>query len=182
MDALRAFSLFVIGLGSTALPCSAPAQNIERSCSAGYRLHLSVIESADGGTRVPVAEVIGGVANPDGSFGFSATRGCGAGVPNRCRRRASEALMACMAAHAATPGERPAACDSGGISAYQIADLGKIITSTVCSYLTSQGFQVPRPYAIDVTIKGKVYGDDGCGGGDRNSLERDLAAMRVTCD
>jgi len=166
-----------------ALP--AVAENtVERSCKAAYRLHLGAIENAGGAALIPIADVIGGIANPDGSFGFTARRGYGATVPDRCRRRAGEAAMACLEAHANARGTMPQQCTSDGVTDYQIANLEAVVRARACEEVRKRGIDesiLPRPYYIKVTIKGMVFGDSGCGGGDRNKIERDLAALRVAC-
>lgn len=177
----RIVSLVIAALW--ALPALA-GDTVERSCKAAYRLHLSAIEDAGGTKLIPIADVIGGVANPDGSFGFSARRGCGATVPDRCRRRAGEAAMACMQAHASARGTMPRQCTSDGVTDYQITNLETVVRGRACEEVRKRGINesiLPRPYYIKVTIKGMVYGDSGCAGGDRNTMERDLAALRVAC-
>jgi len=159
--------------------------NIERSCKAFYRLHLSGISATPGGEQlIRIAETIGGVGNPDGSFGFSARRGCGRTVPDRCRRRASDAAMACMEAHAKSPKTMPPQCKSDGVEGYKIEDLETVVRKRVCAEVPKQGISqsiLPRPYYVKTTIKGNAAGDSGCGGGDRDRVERDLSQIDVAC-
>jgi hypothetical protein len=180
---MNARILFLVAAMLWTLPAFAE-DTVERSCKAAYRLHLSTIENAAGSSLIPIADVIGGIANPDGSFGFTARRGCGATVPDRCRRRAGEAAMACMQAHANARGTMPQQCTNEGVKDYQIANLEAVIRARACKEVRNRGIDesiLPRPYYISVTIKGMVYGDSGCGGGDRDKMERDLATLRVAC-
>lgn len=167
---------------SLAMCASALAvDEIERSCEGGYRLHLSTVNNAQGGWLYSIADVIGtGLDNR-----FSARRGCGRTVPNRCRQRAGEALMQCMQAHARNPAQIPAECKSNGVRDYAIANLEKFAQEKACAFVRD-GRKInpgllPPGYTIKLTVKAKVYGDEGCGGDDRRETGADLLPLTVKC-
>ena len=159
----------------------AQANNIERSCKAHYSLHLSTINNEQGQWLYSIADVIGtGRENA-----FTARRGCGLTVPNRCRQRASEAAMQCMQAHAKTPAEVPAECRSDGVRNYSVGNLEQFAQAKACDFVQKRSKvnpgALPKGYTIKLTVKGKVYGDEGCGGGDRRETSADLLPLTVTC-
>lgn len=172
--------LCLIMLAGVALPAGA-VDEIERSCTAYYAVHVSSVNNADGQWLYSIAEVIGtGTENS-----FTARRGCGRLVPNRCRQRASDAALQCMKAHVRTPAQVPAECRSNGVQDYPVANPEELAQTAACRYLHS-GAKVnpgmlPRNYTVSVVLRGKVYGDEGCGGGDRRNTSADLATLTVSC-
>ena len=157
------------------------AVDIERSCNAYYRFHLGGVDNETGNHVFAIAEVIGSQSQ------FTARRGCGQTVPNRCRRRASEAAMQCMQAHAKNLAQAPAECRSNGVQNYPVDNLEQFAKTQVCAYLKNSGKvtfnSLPPGYSVTVGIKGKVWGDEGCGGGDRRDTEVDLVKnLKIKCD
>lgn len=63
---------------------------------------------------------------------FSATRGCGNWVPNRCRERARTSLKQCFDAAIAKPGVMPQLCQSNGVKGYDVGRLGTAMTRKLC--------------------------------------------------
>lgn len=157
------------------------AANIERSCNAYYRFHLGGVDNETGNHVFGIGEVIGSQS------GFTARRGCGQLVPNRCRRRAGEAAMQCMRAHTKNMAQAPAECRSEGVQNYPVSNLEQFAKTQVCAYLKNSGKvtfnSLPPGYSVNVTIKGFVWGEEGCGGGDRRDTEADLLRdLTIKCD
>jgi hypothetical protein len=177
--------MFIARLGavcaSALIVQPAQADGIERSCTAYYALHLSTINNEQGQWLYSIADVIGtGQENS-----FTARRGCGLTVPNRCRQRASEAAMQCMAAHAKNPAQAPAECRSDGVQNYSVGNLEQFAQTKACDFVRNRGKvnpgALPKGYTVKLTIKGKVYGDEGCGGGNRRDTSADLLPLTVSC-
>ncbi len=160
----------------------AQANNIERSCKAHYSLHLSTINNEQGQWLYSIADVIG----TGGESAFTARRGCGQVVPNRCRQRASEAAMQCMQAHAQSTSQAPAECRSNGVQNYSVNNLEQFAQTKACEFVRNSGKvnpgMLPPNYTVTLTIKGNVYGDEGCGGGNRRDTSADLVkTLTVKC-
>lgn len=157
------------------------AANIERSCKATYLIHMGQAETESRGRLLDIADVRG----LDESYAFSARRGCGSTVPNRCRQRASEAALQCMQAHSKNPHSMPTACKSNGVENYSITDLDAVARERACRYVEKESpvnvNLLPKPYYIGVTLKLRISGDEGCGGGSKTSLTKDLHYIRVSC-
>jgi hypothetical protein len=177
--------MFIARLGaictSALIALPAQADGIERSCTAYYALHLSTINNEQGQWLYSIADVIG----TGGESTFTARRGCGMTVPNRCRQRASEAAMQCMQAHAKNPAQAPAECRSDGVRNYSVTNLEQFAQAKACDFVR-KGSKVnpgglPQGYTVKLTVKGKVYGDEGCGGGDRRETSADLLPLTVSC-
>jgi len=162
---------------------SALAQdNIERSCKAGYAIYMNDVQDELGRH---LARIDQGPGPGHAIYDFSARRGCGRTVPNRCRQRASEALMQCMVAHAKAPASTPAACTSEGVQNYRLTNLEKPIQAVVCphakEYLGARFSSLPDRYFISTTVKGFVDGDDGCGGGDSKYVSQNIVTLKIPC-
>lgn len=160
---------------------AAHSDGIERSCRAYYSFHLSSLNNEQGQWLVAIGDIAGaGTEN-----GFTARRGCGQLVPNRCRQRASEALMACMKAHAKNPAQVPDECRSNGVQNYPVDNLGELVRTKACEYVRTKGKVnptfLPPKYSVKTTIKGQISGDDGCGVGNPHVATVDLAPLEVQC-
>ena len=174
-------TLLVIALGVlSAIALPVWAGNVHRSCKAFYSFHMSQAVDANNKWLVNIANV-GSVHDST----FSARGGCGSVVPNRCRRRASEAAMKCMEAHARQPASTPAACKSADVQAYKVGNLEKALQQSVCDYMRNQSgvntALLPKPYYVTTTLKATIVGDKGCGGGDRTKVVKDLEFFRISC-
>lgn len=126
--------------------------NIQRSCKAHYTVVLSP-QSQYGEVSLPMMD-----------YAFSARRGCGRTVPNRCRKRALEAIKQCMDAHATAPATMPAACTSNGVENYRITNLRTAIRETVCGHLRNTRKWDGRLELrnIPYSLWGEVSGGEGC--------------------
>lgn len=155
--------------------------NIERSCSAKYRVYIPESVFSDGRPQFrvdghePLAE----------QYTFSARRGCGATVPNRCRQRASEAALACMTDHAKNPGSRPASCTRDGVHGYTLTNLEAPVKAAACKhakgYWGAEKYNNALPVTLKTSIKAIVSGDDGCDGKDSKSVVKYVATFNVEC-
>lgn len=160
---------------------AAGADDIERSCNGDYRLLVDKVNNAQGDWLYSISDDIGtGLENR-----FTARRGCGRTVPNRCRQRANEALMQCMQAHAKNPTLAPEECRSNGVRGYPVSNLEKLAKEKACTYVLKSskinpGY-LPRGYTVSLNIKGKVSGDEGCGGGNQRETVAELLSLTVKC-
>lgn len=169
------FIVCAIGGLSGAFPAFSE-DNIERSCKAEYAVRLTFMEERAGHT------VSGLVTLRVKNSEFSARRGCGRTVPNRCRKRALEAIKQCMVAHANAPATMPAACTSNGVENYRITNLGKAVQETVCSFLSSASgtptyMRIHKQDLYDATLTGFSSGE-GCYLG---SLQDNHGSFKVSC-
>jgi len=164
------------------VPIQASAEdNIERSCKAMYGLYIPETVNSKG---APMRRIEGHMLL-DKKYEFSARRGCGSIVPNRCRQRASEAAKQCMIAHAKAPATMPAACTSNGVKDYPIMNLEQTVKEAACSYARdffgSNLAGMDDPFFVKTSIKAIIDGDKGCGGGDNKNLMEYVRTLTVTC-
>ena len=130
--------------------------NIERSCKAEYEVRVTFIKHKG---------VTHGVQLHMKDYEFSARRGCGRTVPDRCRKRAREAIKQCMVAHANAPATMPAACTSNGVENYRITNLEKAVQETVCSRMSTLGsasFNLSDISKVSLTGNVHYSGGEGC--------------------
>lgn len=140
-------SVLAVASVALALLCvSAPASaTIYRSCSA--TLTMSWLGSSSGPPF------------PDRVLDtFSARRGCGNLVPNRCRERARTSLKQCFDAAIATPGVLPELCQSNGVSGYDVGRLDRAMQRKLC--------EEPRwrNSSFHVRLTMRTSGDTNCPG------------------
>lgn len=171
-------------LSATATP--AWAGNVHRSCKAWYKIHMnSVMDSTHKQHLLNLAQDWSIVGPRGESYTFSARGGCGASLPNRCRRRASEAALTCMQAQFQNPASTPPACRTNNIRNYPVTNLPKLVRQAVCDWMHKRSGVnptiLPKPYAVDTNIFAVVIGDKGCGGGNRDRMEKNLGTMVVSC-
>ena len=160
----KATILLIAVLGLSIIYTSVFADNIKRSCKAHYFGWVNRIESSQGTLNIPMQTI---------SFAFSdrefiAQGGCGKLVPNRCRKRARDKLLACAKAHAKSPNQAPGECRSNDVTRYPVQNLTSMLKEKACGPLQSKdGIRVTailkRPYQVNVTLGVFVSGDDDCG-------------------
>jgi hypothetical protein len=171
-------AVFISFISSTAVA----DDNIERSCRAKYGLYIVETVNSEG----RIMKKIDGHALLDPKYEFSARRGCGRLVPNRCRQRAGEAALQCMTAHANAPANKPAACTSNGVDNYSITNLEAPVQEVACrvvkQYLGSEQYKKLLPLGIRTTVKAFVEGDKGCGGGNEKYKMEYVSTIVVTCN
>ena len=161
----RATVLPIMLVGLSLIGTDAFAANIKRSCSANYSASVSTITFNSKNVGLPYEAVQVGYI----SDAFSAEGGCGKLVPNRCRKRARDKLLACARAHANSPNQLPQACSPNNIKNYPGANLQSIIKTKACksqlgtSNLLKIRKFLPSQYKLNVLLKVKVRGDDDCG-------------------
>jgi hypothetical protein len=163
-DLKKAMILLIAVLGLSIIGTDVLADNIKRSCKAQYYAWVDRIESSQGTLNIPMQTI---------SFGFqkkeiSAQGGCGKLVPNRCRKRARDKLLACVKAHVKSPNQAPGECREKDVTRYPIQNLASMIKEKACGQLKSRdGIRVtdilPRPYKVWVTVGVHVSGNDDCG-------------------
>jgi hypothetical protein len=121
-------------------PIGSAHANITRSCTAKYRIHVDAPDAIRGSE----------FDTPD----FSAVGGCGLTVPNRCRDRASEKLMACFRAQFSNPRIVPAECSE--VRSYPI-------TGSLESYIKDNACRrYPGNSEITVRVFPSIRGDTHC--------------------
>lgn len=175
--------LLALGMLSTA-PLSAQAGNIQRGCTALYQVYIVRAVTASNLQLVGINKwwVLGSRSE---DYQFTARRGCGSTVPNRCRRRASAAALQCMRTHSQSLGDTPPACRSDGIRGYRVVNFNNLLQQSVCRFMTERSGVaqsiLPKPYYVDTTIRAYIYGGPGCGGADHRKMKRDLRNVRVRC-
>ena len=155
----------IILIGLPLITTDALASNIKRSCSAKYYAMVDKITYGSKNLGMPYEVVqVGSLSNS-----FSAQGGCGKLVPNRCRARARNKLLACARAHANSGSHLPAACASNKIKNYPGANLPAIIKAKACksqlgtsNHLRVKSF-LPSQYQLKVLLKVHVRGNDDCG-------------------
>jgi hypothetical protein len=160
----KATILLIAVMGLSIIATSVLAGNIKRSCKAQYFAWVDRIESSQGTLNIPMQTI---------SFGFrdkeiSAQGGCGKLVPNRCRKRARNKLLACAKAHVKAPNQPPGECREKDVTRYPIQNLASMIKEKACGQLKSRdGIRVtdilPKPYKVWVTLGIHVSGNDDCG-------------------
>ena len=91
----------VILLGLSIISTEAVAANIKRSCSATYSAMVDSVTFNSKHVGLPYEVVQVGYIGE----AFTAQGGCGKLVPNRCRKRARDKLLACARAHVKSPGQ-----------------------------------------------------------------------------
>lgn len=191
MKTRKGITHWLLGLSLAALSITTlPAQagNIHRSCKAWFRVYMSTVSnSANNETLLHITDYWSLLGPPHVTYEFSATGSCGATVPNRCRRRASEAAIKCMRAQVKTPSTVPAACRTNAIHNYHVTQFPKLVQFTACDWMSHRSNInlkiLPNPYTVNTNIFAVVVGDKGCGGGDRTMVvKKDLGGMAVSCE
>lgn len=139
-------------------------QKVKRSCTGYYLI------------RFPSGREL--------QFGeFSARRGCGKYVPNRCRRRARDSCQICMKAHWAKRKEwkniptecKPVPPSNLGVRDYNIKDLDAAIKKRACQVIVPNGKATVAIYRV-------TKGDKGCGSNFDKSMTRLLTnSYTVRC-
>lgn len=140
------------------------ADNIKRSCKANYFGWVTRLETSQTTLNIPLEAI--GFELRDNEF--SAQGGCGKLVPNRCRRRARNKVLACAKAHVNSPNQPPGECRENAITRYPIQNLTSAIKEKACGVLkTRDGVRISallsRPYKVQVLLGVRVYGSDDCG-------------------
>ena len=135
-------------------------EKTKRSCSAYYELEIN-------GKRTRMGE-------------FSARRGCGKVVPNRCRRRARDSAENCMKAHWALEKQgrkgTPSQCQPVGdlgCKGYNVQDLRKSIKKSAC--------RLAQGRSARVTVYAVTKGDKGCGSRSQKQKRQKLGNIQVNC-
>ena len=163
-DFAKAIILLIAVLGLSIIGTSVLADNIKRSCKANYFAWVDRIESSQGTLNIPMQTI--SFAFPEKEF--IAQGGCGKLVPNRCRKRARDKLLACSKAHVNSPNQAPGECREKDVTRYPIQNLASMIKEKACGPLRSKdGIKVTailmRPYQVSVTAGVHVHGNDDCG-------------------
>lgn len=133
------------------------AANIKRSCSAHYYGTVNSIKFISNGSQrtlnIPYETINVSYREKE----FSAQGGCGKLVPNRCRERARNKLLACAKAHANSPNQIPEACRPNVTKYYPIQNLRSVVKERACGKLTSKdGIRVTdllsKPYQVNILL------------------------------
>jgi hypothetical protein len=156
--------LLVVLLGLSVIGLEVSADNIKRSCNAYYYGWVTRIETNHGTLNVPFQAINFGLSG----FEFSAQGGCGKLVPNRCRRRARDKLLACAKAQVNSPNQTPGECSENALTKYPLHNLTSAIEQKACGELIStDGIRISsllsKPYQVHVMIGVSVRGKDDCG-------------------
>jgi len=154
-------------VGLSIISSVAHASNIKRSCSATYRTMVDSVTFNSRTVKLPYNFAYAGYT----SDSFSAEGGCGKLVPNRCRKRARNKLLACARAHVKSPGNLPQECRPNKIKRYPGANLQSIIKAKVCKSrlpvkkVPTFGIRefLPSHYQVNVLLEIFVSGNEGCG-------------------
>ena len=143
--------IFVLVVGS-AIDAGA---NTTRQCSAEYVMKIGPIQN-----KIFLPGLVS--AEETVLARFRGIGGCGNSVPNRCRRRARDSIIACAKQHYDTPLPLPTACtpqsgvyDYGGVSPFTL-----FVKRLCCS--TPEVIQY-KPTYFDASLSVRVSGDKGCG-------------------
>lgn len=193
--------LFIVFIGLSLSGTKVLAGNIKRSCNAHYygmvqRINVSI----NGQPRT--------LNLPFESLNFRIDRditaqgGCGKMVPNRCRKRARDKLLACTKAHVASPNQLPTTCGPDAFKRYQDKNLLAIIKEKTCGSLrTKDGIQIsdvlPAQRQVQVLLGVHIRGKDDCGkkkpgkttvagrpykiDGNKFYLQQPLRTFTITC-
>lgn len=166
-ESARAVIVFASVVGVTSFAADANAGNIKRSCYAYYHATVNSITFDNGTGEKTVGLPLESVTVGDSNKRFTAEAGCGKLVPNRCRKRARNKLLACVKAHANSPSRLPAECKQ--VKNYAGADLiATTVKPMLCGKLaTKDGIRLTaflaRPYKLKVLLGVSVHGGDDCG-------------------
>lgn len=167
--------LLVCAIGGLLAQSPAFGDNIERSCQARYIVYLKYGPPTQRapGPGIPILM--------KGSE-FSARRGCGSNVPNRCRERARDAIMQCMKDHSQMGWNAvhtmPAACTSNGVQNYPITDIFEAVQETVCNHLKwdkEKSRWEHEPDLDNADLWADISGNAGC------NKRYHINYFRVTC-
>lgn len=155
----------IILIGLSVICTEAFAANIKRSCAATYSATVDSVTFNSKKVGLPYGVVLVGAI----SDSFSAKAGCGKLVPNRCRKRARDKLLACARAHVKSPNQLPQGCQPKNIKEYPGANLQSIIKAKACksvlgtnNHLKIRNF-LPSQYQLNVLLKIHVRGSNDCG-------------------
>jgi len=160
----RYLILLVALLGLLAIGTEVFADNIKRSCNAYYFGWVARFESSQGTLNIPMQAINFALSDKK----FIAKGGCGKLVPNRCRKRARDKLLACAKAQVNSPNQPPQECRENTLTSYPIQNLTSAIKEKACGELkTRDGIRISallsRPYKVQVMIGVSVHGGDDCG-------------------
>jgi hypothetical protein len=163
-DLKRLTILLVALLGLLAIFTEGFAGNIKRSCKAYYWGWVTRLETTHGNLNIPLGAISFALSKSE----FSAQGGCGKLVPNRCRKRARNKLLACAKAQVNSPNQPPGECRDNDITRYPIQNLTSAIKEKACGELkTRDGVRISglltRPYKVQVMLGVHVHGSDACG-------------------
>ncbi len=164
----KALVLLAVSLGFSLIGGDVLASNIKRSCSANYYGTVNYFKYKHN-DRDQFFGLPSGVVNVSyRELPFTAEGGCGRLVPNRCRARARDKLLACAKAHASSPDQIPEACGPNAMKTYPIQNLRSTLKEKFCGPLDSRdGIKItkliPQPYKVGVTIGVHIRGNDDCG-------------------
>ncbi|MEM1046258.1 MAG: hypothetical protein AAGL24_08910 [Pseudomonadota bacterium] len=145
---VRALSLT---LAAVIMMSSVAEAKIKRGCKAWYE--VDIIRASG----------IANVATPPFTYGqFSARRGCGNSVPNRCRRRARNSAHLCMNDHwnSGFVG-KPQSCLNSAIQAYYTSDLKRAIQSASCNYIAGKSWLRGKS-RYWISVRARTSGDKEC--------------------
>ncbi|MHB1191780.1 MAG: PAN domain-containing protein [Longimicrobiales bacterium] len=195
MRTVRSLAAVVV-IAVTAAPTHAQTRMIDRSCDATLLVHI--VGEEGGGVLFTFNPAIPDIAPPY-KFGCQGT--CGALVPNRCRRRASEVGFKCMRALAGNPEsgsnfeeECPSwslglpASNVQGMLDFRMRErpLAAYFRNYVCAaangWYDSHTPAREHDAVIRYEILGRTWGDTGCGGGDDKRKTETLAMHTMTCE
>lgn len=161
----KARLLPVILILVSVVSADALAANIKRSCKGTYYASVQSVRYDGKFVGLPYDVVqVGAISDA-----FSAEGGCGKLVPNRCRQRARNKLLACARAHVKSPNQLPAQCRPDKVRKYPGQNLQAIIKAKACkSRLGTQNMLkirdfLPSQYELNVLLKIHVDGSDDCG-------------------
>ncbi|MBT8496059.1 MAG: hypothetical protein KJO07_23650 [Deltaproteobacteria bacterium] len=163
----RASFVVAAVIAVTSIGIEASAGNIKRSCNAYYYATIESITFDNGTGERTVSLPLESLNVGDSNKRFAADAGCGKLVPNRCRKRARNKLLACVKAHARSPKRLPVACKA--LKSYVGANL---VTTTikpmVCGKLITKGGIrltdfLTGSYKLKVLLGVSVHGGDDCG-------------------
>jgi agmatine/peptidylarginine deiminase len=146
---------FIVGLLAALLRPApeAAAREIVRHCEGRYYMASTLLDGLPESSDRPRLYW---------NFGrFTGAGHCGAAVPDRCRERAKDKLVACFREHWKVRWDRvrPHACtEPGGVQGYAFSDIKSVMEEVV--YCSEQSL----PHAdIVVNLYGFTSGDSGCG-------------------
>jgi hypothetical protein len=160
--------LLMVFLGLSIIVTEVLAGNIKRSCNAHYYgMVQSISFTSDGQLKtlkLPFESLNFSLAN----YKMSAQGGCGKLVPNRCRKRARDKLIACTKAHVAAPNQIPTTCGPETFKRFQNKDLISAIKEQTCGQLvTKDGIRlstiIPSRRQVQVLLGVFIDGKDWCG-------------------
>lgn len=118
-----------------------------------YSAHANITRSCNGNYKIDPRK---NVYNEIYSGSFSASRGCGRFVPDRCRKRARQKLQKCMKTHWNLKNKRYAPEECRNIRNYPFSNLNKQLKNYICNTYKVRNMRVD--------IYAHTYGRERCGG------------------